>query len=86
MVAPDPDLSIPRSLEQNWQLLISADKSNPKKNIPAKTLILPSVDNVVEYINSSDVQSSKENPVDVLVTGSLYLVGGALTVLGFSTC
>lgn len=48
---------------------------------------MPSIEEALEYVNilAKGVEKEAENAVQVLVTGSLHLVGGTLAVLEGAT-
>lgn len=52
--------------------------SYPKDNIH----VLPSIEHAINVVRKLDVATEK--PVDVLVAGSLHLVGGVIEVAGLS--
>ena len=68
-------LKTQRELADAWSSLIP---SFSKDSIH----VLPSIEHAVNVVRKLEV--SGENPVDVLVAGSLHLVGGVVEVAGLS--
>lgn len=79
----DP-LKTQQELADAWSSLVP---DFPRGNIH----VLPSIEHVVRLVRTlelphadSDGESKSERPVDILVTGSLHLVGGVIEVAGLS--
>ena len=88
LCTPDPDLTtlaIPdgdlahlktqHELASAWSSLVS---TFPKESIH----VLPSIEHAVNIVRR--LNASGDKPVDVLVAGSLHLVGGVIEVAGLS--
>ena len=65
----DPELRVQKELAAQW------DQLNGAKAEEGLIAVLPSISDAVELLGKM------EGTLDVLVTGSLYLVGGTLNVL-----
>ena len=63
-----------RELAAAWTSLLP---TFPKENVH----ILPSIEHAVRVVRD---ETSDDRPVEVLVTGSLHLVGGLIEVAGLS--
>ena len=68
------DLSIQRELAKAWTSLAP---TFPKENIH----VLPSIEHAVGVVRE---EANNSRPVEVLVTGSLHLVGGLIEVAGLT--
>ncbi len=68
-------LKTQHGLANAWSALLP---SYPKDNIH----VLPSIEHAVNVVRKLD--ASSEKPLDVLVAGSLHLVGGVIEVAGLS--
>jgi folylpolyglutamate synthase len=68
------DLSAQRELAEAWTLLVP---NFSKENVH----VLPSVEHAVGVVRE---EANNGKPVEVLVTGSLHLVGGLIEVAGLS--
>lgn len=81
----DDRLKVQRGLADTWSTLIP---NFPKENIHVEPSIQDTVHHIRQLKNSSaldDKESMEPQPVvDVLVTGSLLLVGGMIEVAGLS--
>jgi folylpolyglutamate synthase len=71
---PKDDLSTQQGLAEAWASLVPTFS---KEN----TLVLPSIEHAVGTVRE---EASNGGPVEVLVTGSLHLVGGLIEVAGLS--
>ncbi|KAI8359321.1 Mur ligase [Mortierella sp. GBAus27b] len=81
-VAPDLELKTQRTLEACWVKQVGL-AAGSEKQMEVKTVVLPSIEHTVNWIDSF-VKSEAGNGVDqiqVLVTGSLHLIGGVQSVL-----
>lgn len=78
-------------LRDKWVALFSesSDGGTKKSEIFDKTFTLPTInsclDRVKEYEKNQNTGRGEYEDIFVLVTGSLYLVGGFLELLGFNT-
>ncbi|KAI8903948.1 Mur ligase, partial [Powellomyces hirtus] len=77
-VTRDDDLTVQKELAAAWDTLIA--KNTNESGIKAEIDIQPSVQDAVNSIDAYVTQNNVQQP-RVLVTGSLYLIGGLLTVL-----
>ncbi|TPX64289.1 tetrahydrofolate synthase [Spizellomyces sp. 'palustris'] len=77
-VLPDDELSIQKELADAWKTLIGSDTG--VNGVVAEIEIQPSIEDAVESISRYYSKVQAVHP-RVLVTGSLYLVGGLLTFL-----
>jgi folylpolyglutamate synthase len=68
------DLKTQQELAEAWMSLVP---TFPKEN----THVLPSIEHAVGIVRE---EATKGRPVEVLVTGSLHLVGGLIEVAGLS--
>lgn len=64
------------------QQLASAWKALIPSFLPSSVHVLPSIEHAVNVVRN--LETTSNNPVDVLVTGSLHLVGGMIEVAGLS--
>ena len=68
-------LKVQHELADAWSSLVP---SFPKDNVH----VLPSIEHAVNVVRK--LNASGDKPVDVLVAGSLHLVGGVIEVAGLS--
>ncbi|KAJ3291861.1 Folylpolyglutamate synthetase [Borealophlyctis nickersoniae] len=76
-VSKDPDLSVQKQLAAAWETLCGASESSTSQ---PTVEVLPTIQEAVESI-ANRFRGNSEGRGRVLVTGSLYLVGGVLRVL-----
>lgn len=67
-----------------WQVLcnnLEAEQVEGDAQLPEKVICQPTITSALEWIKEGVVRGCKQRDVHVLVTGSLYLVGGVLAAL-----
>lgn len=78
----DPELKAQKHLESSWVTLVAAGEPE-KQATSSQTVVLPSIEHSVNWIDEytkAEVEKGTDQ-VQVLVTGSLHLVGGVQSVL-----
>lgn len=70
-----PDVTVQTELGATWSSLVP---SFPTSNL----YVLPSIEHAVRVVR--ELEKQKDKSMDVLVTGSLLLVGGVIEVAGLS--
>ncbi|KAI3612308.1 tetrahydrofolylpolyglutamate synthase [Moniliophthora roreri] len=75
---PEADLAELKMQNQLAEAWFSIHPEFPKENMH----VLPSIEHAVEVVRG--LEKNGEGPVDVLVTGSLHLIGGVIEVAGLS--
>ncbi|KAF9362761.1 Folylpolyglutamate synthetase [Mortierella sp. NVP85] len=76
----DPELKAQKVLESSWATLVAGEA---EKQTTSQTVVLPSIEHSVNWIDEytkAEVEKGTDQ-VQVLVTGSLHLVGGVQSVL-----
>ncbi|XP_028313915.1 folylpolyglutamate synthase, mitochondrial-like [Gouania willdenowi] len=84
-----PSLSVcaQQMLNQNiWDRLKREENKQRPLALESSSLVFPCIHSALQWINRRTHQESISNNVSVLVTGSLYLVGGVLKLLDPAHC